>query len=152
MSLEIEILTSTMDLVGVVQQVNGADWDEQNEIELYSVDALKAYLEKQDAIFILCYLIDETGSTLAGMASGRIEQKPYDHYKWLYVDEVDTCANLRQRGVGTALMHKLLEIADDRDCEEVWLGAEASNVVATQFYESLNPTAVDEVIGYTFGL
>ena len=61
------------------------------------------------------------------MASARLEHKPYDDTRWLYIDEVDTCSNLRKRGVGTAMMKKLKAIADDLDCDEIWLGADRDN-------------------------
>ena len=89
---------------------------------------------------------------LAGMSSGRIEQKPYNFEKWLYIDEVDTCSNHRQKGVGTAMMNALLKCAKDNDCEEVWLGTESDKDVARKFYESLDPDEIDEVVGYTFEL
>ena len=47
-------------------------------------------------------------------------------------------------------MRKLIEIADENDCDEVWLGAEAENSLANSFYESLEPDSIDAVIGYTF--
>lgn len=150
MILELEILSPSDDLPSLVEQINIAQWDEENDIYEYTIDSLKSYLQRQDTIFIVCYRVDGSVSTLAGMASARIEPKPYGVYDWLYIDEVDTCSNHRQQGVGTALMRKFLEIARENNCEEVWLGAESINIVANKFYESLQPDAIDEVIGYTF--
>ena len=49
-------------------------------------------------------------------------------------------------------MKRLIEIADENECDELWLGAEADNAVANSFYRSLKPDSVDAVTGYTFEL
>ena len=140
------------DLNVLVAHINAAQWDAVNEMGTYQVDALQSYLRVKDAVFVVCYLVDSDSRVFAGMASARLEQKPYDFEKWLYIDEVDTCSNLRKQGVGTALMNKLLEIANENDCDEVWLGADAENSLANSFYRSLQPDSVDAVVGYTFEL
>jgi len=150
MTLAIETLDPEQDLTDLVRQINRAKWDEENAIEDYSVASLQAYLRKQDTVFIACYCQEDGSKTLAGMASARIEHKPYNLAKWLYVDEVDTCDDYRRRGVGSAMMKALFAIAASHACSEVWLGAEKSNLVATNFYASLQPTSVDDVVGYTF--
>lgn len=146
----VKIVTPQDDLETLVDHINAAQWDEVNEMQAYTADALRSYLELRDTVFVTCYLHNGDSCNFAGMASGRFEQKPYDFEKWLYIDEVDTCSNLRKRGAGSALMKKLLEIADDHDCDEVWLGAEAKNSLANSFYESLQPDSIDAVVGYRF--
>jgi ribosomal protein S18 acetylase RimI-like enzyme len=47
-------------------------------------------------------------------------------------------------------MQKLIEIAHERGCEEVWLGAEVENMAANALYLSLKPDTVSRVVGYTF--
>ena len=150
MNTEVRVVTAEDDLETLVDHINASQWDEVNEMQDYAVDALRSYLQVKDMVFVVCYLVDGDSRRFAGMASARLEQKPYDFEKWLYIDEVDTCSNLRKQGAGTALMNKLLEIADENDCDEVWLGAEADNSLANSFYESLQPDFIDAVIGYTF--
>ena len=70
--------------------------------------------------------------------------------RWLYVDEVDVCADQRQKGAGKAIMEKLIALAETADCEEVWLGTEADNLAANALYRSLDPDDIGEVVGYTF--
>ena len=110
----------------------------------------KPIWKNRTLFFLVCIKTDDGTGKLAGIASARIEQKAYGFSRWLYVDEVDSCKNYRQQGVGTALMRELLRIASENKCEEVWLGTESRNVIANKFYESLKPDAIDEVIGYTF--
>ena len=76
--------------------------------------------------------------------------KPYDHELWLYVDEVDVCADQRQKGAGKAIMNKLLDIAEDEECEEVWLGTEVDNVAANALYRSIDPDDIEQFVGYTW--
>ena len=152
MKPEVITVSPEDDLHVLVAHINSAQWDEVNEMGTYQVDALQSYLRVNDTVFVVCYLVDGESRVFAGMASGRLEQKPYDFEKWLYIDEVDTCSNLRKQGVGTALMNKLLEIANENDCDEVWLGADAKNPLANSFYQSLKPGFIDAVVGYTFEL
>jgi ribosomal protein S18 acetylase RimI-like enzyme len=72
--------------------------------------------------------------------------------RWLYIDEVDTAANLRLCGVDTAVMKLLLEYADKNDLAEVWLSTEVNNTPARKLYESLESDFIDQVLGYTFEL
>ena len=152
MNLEVKLVSGDDDLPNLIRQINSAQWDEENDIDEdeYAVDTMLAFLENQDTISIACFRIDGETSNLAGMASARIMLKPYNFSKWLFIDELDTCKNYRQQGVGTALMAKLLEIAKQNSCEEAWLGTDASNSVANKFYMSLPPSEVEDVVGYTF--
>ncbi|MBT5638606.1 MAG: GNAT family N-acetyltransferase, partial [Candidatus Peribacter sp.] len=107
------------DLETLAQKINSSAWDEDNKVEQYTSESLQAYLGKDDTLFVVCYLVDGDRRILGGMASARIEQKPYDFSKWLYIDEVDTCSNHRQKGIGTVVMKCLLDLAEENDCEEV---------------------------------
>jgi len=151
-SLQVKIISPNDNLTELTEQINMAAWGDENDVDDYSSESLEAYLKKEDTVFIVCYLEENGQQILAGMCSGRIEQKPYDFEKWLYIDEVDTCSDHRQKGVATAMMKALLQFAKDNDCGEVWLGTENNNLVARRFYESLNPNDIEDVIGFTFSL
>ena len=150
MILETKFLSESDDLETVVDEINKSQWGEDNEIDDYDASALRSYLQKQDTLFAVCYLSEDVGPRLAGIASARILHKPYKNIPWLYIDEVDTTANFRQRGVGTALMRRLLKFAEEKELDEVWLGTESDNFSANKLYQSLDPDAVDQVVGYTF--
>ena len=105
--IEVTRITQEDDLESLVAAINGAQWDAANEISTYAVDALHAYLGRQDTLFMACHEIDGDAATFLGMASSRVEMKPYGHELWLYVDEVDVCADQRQKGAGTALMQAI---------------------------------------------
>lgn len=137
-------------LDAIVADINQASWDEANEISTYDVDSLKAYLKREDTIFITCYEAADEGTVLLGMASSRVELKPYKKTRWLYVDEVDVCTDHRKKGAGAKMMQALLDIAQSRGCEELWLGTEVDNIAANALYQSLKPDEVLNFIGYTY--
>ena len=138
------------DLPRLVDEINSASWDDANEMCEYTVDALSEYLTRQDTLFVTCHEITERDRTLLGFASSRFEIKPYDKSRWLYVDEVDVCADQRQRGAGKAIMRKLIDVAEQSDCEELWLGTEVENLAANALYQSLDPDEVEKFVGYTY--
>lgn len=152
MTIEVHQIRIQDDLSQIVSDINGAEWDDDNEISPYEVESLEVYLQRQDTVFVVAYNIEGDSKIFLGMASGRIEIKPYGKELWLYVDEVDVCVNQRKKGAGKAIMEKLLAIADEADCEEVWLGTEVDNDPANALYRSLDPDDVGEVVGYTYEL
>lgn len=152
MNLIARFLAESDDLEAIVADINAAQWDDSNEMVDYEVESLSYYLNQVDTLFVVCYIDEGAGPVLAGIASARLQHKPYEKMRWLYIDEVDTAADLRKRGVGTAIMKLLLEYAENNDLDEVWLGTEVENTPARKLYESLNPTFIDDVIGFTFEL
>lgn len=148
--IEVSIVTLADNLTQLVDEINQASWDDANEMATYEVAPLSAYLERQDTLFVVCHEVAEGRKTLLGVASGRFEPKPYGNERWLYVDEVDVCANQRQRGAGKAIMRKLIALAEEAGCEEVWLATEDDNHAANALYRSLDPDDIGKVVGYTF--
>jgi len=148
--IDVNIITPSDDLSKIVHEINHASWDSANEMSVYDVESLSTYLEREDTLFITCHNISSDPPTLLGIASSRIEIKPYGKELWLYVDEVDVCSDQRRKGAGKAMMQKLIEIANEKGCEEVWLGAEVENMAANALYRSLKPATVSRVVGYTF--
>ena len=102
--IAVSVVTLVDNLQPLVDEINRAAWDHANEMSEYDVVALSAYLERQDMVFVACHDVTDDGRTLLGMASARVELKPYGNERWLYVDEVDVCADQRRRGAGKAIM------------------------------------------------
>ena len=138
------------DLTQLVNEINNASWDMSNEISEYDAESLFAYLERQDTLFVTCHNVCPEKTCLLGMASARFEMKPYKKEFWLYVDEVDVCADKRRKGVGKTIMNHLIELAFKKGCEEVWLGTELENIPANALYKSLNPDDITQVVGYSY--
>lgn len=100
MALKVEEITLEDDLDSRVAEINNSYWDEANEISEYDVGSLKAYLKRKDTIFLACHEGADEGAVLLGIASSRIEMKPYGKELWHSVDEVDVCADQRRGGPG----------------------------------------------------
>ena len=145
--MEIAVVSTSDNLSAIVDEINSAVWDEANALPKFDEASLRAYLTRQDTIFLTCHGSD---GALTGIASSRIEMKPYNQELWLYVDEVDVCVDQRQKGAGKAIMKRLLDIAEENGCEELWLGTEVDNHPANALYRSLDPDDVSQVIGYTY--
>jgi ribosomal protein S18 acetylase RimI-like enzyme len=146
----VTLITIDDDLLQLVDEINQASWDNTNDMSVFDVDALTAYINHQDTLFVACHDITEVGRTFMGMDSARLEIKPYHGARWLYVDEVDVCSDQRQKGAGKAIMRKLIEFANEAGCEEVWLAAESDNHAANALYRSLEPGEVAQIVGYTY--
>lgn len=148
--MKARIIDLNDDLPRLVDEINNASWDESNEMSQYDVESLRAYLRRQDTVLVACYEDAATGGAFVGMASSRIEIKPYGKETWLYVDEVDVCTDQRRKGAAKLIMQTLMEIAGNHGCEELWLAAETDNDPANALYRSLNPDEVSKVIGYAY--
>ncbi len=148
--ITVSLITATDDLQALVDEINAATWDTANDVSKYDLDSLNTYLAHQDTVFVAAHETIGSERSFLGMASARVEIKPYDKERWLYVDEVDVCVDHRKKGAGKAMMRKLLELADSADCEELWLGTEVDNDAANALYKSLDPHDVAQVVGYTF--
>jgi ribosomal protein S18 acetylase RimI-like enzyme len=149
---QITFIRPSDDLRRLVAEINAAEWDEANEMGAYEEGALEHYLDQQDNILVVCHEAVEGGRRLLGVASARLQVKPYGRERWLYVDEVDVCSDQRCRGVGKALMQALMQAAEAAGCGELWLGAEVGNDAANALYRSLGPEDVAAVTGYTYAL
>lgn len=147
--MQVKTVSVGNDLEAISRDINNARWDEQNEMDEdgFNKEDIRAYLEQKGTIFLVCY----DNGLFAGVASARILLKPYGN-SWLYLDEIDVPVNMRKKGAGSLMMKELLDIARENGCEEVWVGTEKDNQVAQFFYESLQPTEVEEFVGYTYKL
>lgn len=146
----VSVVAKDDNLRQLVNEINSALWDNDNEMSEYDAEALSEYLNHQDTVFLACHEVVDGDRTLLGIASSRLEIKPYGQKRWLYVDEVDVCADRRCKGAGKAMMKKLLDIAEKAECEEVWLGTEPNNRAANALYRSLDPDDVAQFVGYTY--
>lgn len=152
MIIDAKVVRSGDELTRLVDRINNSEWDEEDDPEEYTVEALQAYIDTPDTVFITCQTTNNGEYELLGIASGRVEVKPHKNFKWLYVDEVDVCCNHRKKGAGTVLMNALVAFCKENDCEELWLAAGTKNIIANKFYESLKPDDIAPCIGYTFEL
>ncbi|MEO0441715.1 MAG: GNAT family N-acetyltransferase [Pseudomonadota bacterium] len=89
-------------------------------------------------------------AVLDGMVIGKstaIVHKRPDKPDELYLDEIDVIPEYRRRGIAKKILDHMLKLADERDCEECWLGTEKDNIAARKLYES-NGAKAEEIILY----
>lgn len=82
-----------------------------------------------------------------GKCTAMVHKRP-DKDDELYIDEIDVIGNLRRNGIAKQILGKMLKLADERGCEECWLGTEHDNLAARKLYESNGARAEDFVLYY----
>ena len=145
--IEIKQITENDDLVMIVEEISAAKWANDSQIDSgdYTVETLSKFINNYDSIFLIAYLEER----FSGMASAMVLDKPNGDI-WLYIDEIDVCENMHRKGVATEMMKQLFLLANDYECDEVWLGSEIENFAANELYKSLNPIEIQEFLGYTY--
>lgn len=131
----------------LIADIKQATWSKTSDIDPsdYTTAHITKSLQQHNHIFCVAYHEGQ----FAGMASAFVLAKP-DGDNWLYVNEMDVSVEKQQKGVGTELMKFLFEEAIRLSCIEVWLGTEKDNTAANALYNSLQPTDVEEFVGYNY--
>ncbi len=81
-----------------------------------------------------------------GKSTAIVHKRP-DKPDELYLDEIDVIPEYRRRGIAKKILGHMLILADERDCEECWLGTEKDNIAARKLYES-NGAKAEEILLY----
>ncbi len=145
MNVEIRRIESSDNLTEVAASIIGKNWSKDNELNDFDESALRQVVENPETILLIAYANEKP----VGMVRAVKVLRP-DGEHWLLVDELDTHPDYRQQGIATKLMKKIFDYAKEWKLDEVWLGTETDNQPANELYKSLNPTEIEETIGYTF--
>jgi aminoglycoside 3-N-acetyltransferase I len=94
------------------------------------------FLAQPNHHLLLAY--DTTGRPV-GMISG-VETTHPDKGTEMFIYELGVVPAARRRGVATALVRSLAEIARDRGCYGMWVGTEADNEAAQGTYRKAGAT------------
>lgn len=87
------------------------------------------------------------GKKVIGMASGNVMLHP-DKQPAFFVNEVGVNEDMQQRGIGTALSQRLLDVARARGCQGIWLATEVDNLEARALYRKLKARETDGIVVY----
>jgi len=79
------------------------------------------------------------GERAVGMISG-VETTHPDKGTEMFVYELEVSPEARLRGVGTALVRALAEVARERGCYGMWVGTEPDNAAALATYRRAGAT------------
>ena len=94
--------------------------------------------------------IDE--GVVVGMASGVHYVHP-DKPAQLFINEVGVSSSYRARGIGRALVERLVRLAEELGCTEAWVLTDRDNEAACRMYEAAGAGAPpDDCVMYTFRL
>lgn len=89
------------------------------------------------------------GGEVIGFASGTVLMHP-DKPNGFFINEVSTAAPFRRQGIATRLMHRLIDLARDRGCVEIWLATEGDNAPARGLYRKLAGDETEDIVMYAF--
>lgn len=87
------------------------------------------------------------GTRVVGMASGTILLHP-DKLPAFFIAEVGVSEDMRNRGIGTALVQNLLAIARSRGCQGIWVATESDNGAARALYAKAGARKTDGIVVY----
>lgn len=82
-----------------------------------------------------------------GKCTAMVHKRP-DKDDELYLDEIDVIPEFRRQGIAKKILDHVLELAEERDCEECWLGTENDNIAARMLYESNGAKAEEFILYY----
>ncbi len=145
--MSIKRINNNDDLVKVTKDLNAVAWDKANDIKGYDERYVTEFVASKDNVLLVAYV----GDKVAGVCLASKNYAPYkDNESWLYIDEVDVSPDFRRQGIGHQMMEKLFEIGRAMGLEEAWVGTEQDNEAANHLYKSLNPSEIEDCIGYTY--
>lgn len=136
------LAASDADLADIAAQLNAAD---SEVAENFTAASLRRFLSDPSRF----YLIATLDGQLAYATHGYVYPHPAGPV-YVYVDEVDTVAAYRRRGVAKAMMAECLAIGRAVGADEVWLGADDGNDPARLLYEGLEPSTIEPGRIYTW--
>lgn len=96
-------------------------------------DRLAAYLAEPGHIMLVAL----SGGIVVGQCAAVLHRHP-DKVTELYLDEVGVTPALQRKGIGRALVERMLAIGRELGCGEAWVGTEPDNLPARGLYESLD--------------
>ena len=73
---------------------------------------------------------------VVGFASGTVLMHP-DKRRGFFVNEVSVHEDLRRQGIGRRLMTRIMDVARDRACGDIWVATEGDNAPARALYRAL---------------
>ncbi|MCV6594283.1 MAG: GNAT family N-acetyltransferase [Silicimonas sp.] len=90
-----------------------------------------------------------SGGEVVGMATGTVLMHP-DKPFGFFINEVGVAEDFRRQGIGTRLLTRLIDLARDRGCEEIWLATEGDNIAARALYRKFDTEETEGIVMYAF--
>ena len=135
--------SSDPDLDTLAAELNAADWEAS--VKDFSKADFENFLASPDRFYLIAYVDGQ----VAGAVHGYKLLHPTG-VKYMYIDEVDTMANMRRRGIARTMMESVLELAGEWGCDQAWLGTEHDNEAANSLYLGLKPFEIENGPIYSY--
>ena len=114
------------------------------------IDATQLAAFVADPQHLMILAVEE--ETVVGMLSA-VEYLHPDKAPQIWINEVGVTPACRRRGIGRALVGRMLEVARARGCTGAWLGTESDNVAAQRCYQGVpNGKAPEDFLLYEWRL
>ena len=88
---------------------------------------------------------------VVGFAFGTVMMRP-DKPTAFYLDEVGVHEDYRRQGIARRMVTRIRDLARDRGCETLWLGAEGDDEAANALYRALGGRETSGVSIYSWDL
>ena len=95
-------------------------------------DRLAAYLAAPGHIMLVAI----SSGIVVGQCAAIVHRHP-DKVTELYIDEVGVTPAFQRKGIGRAMVERMLAIGKELGCGEAWVGTEPDNLPARGLYERL---------------
>ena len=115
------------DDVGVLDRVRPGTFDND-------VDPVEAWAFLATGVNVLVVALSQ--GEVVGFASGTVLMHP-DKRRGFFVNEVSVHEDLRRQGIGRRLMTRIMDVARDRACGDIWVATEGDNAPARALYRAL---------------
>ena len=86
---------------------------------------------------------------VVGFASGTVLMHP-DKPTGFFVNEVGVCEDMQRQGIASRLLERIIDLARERGCEEIWLATEGDNDPARGLYRKLGAEETEDIVMYDF--
>ncbi|MCE6994268.1 GNAT family N-acetyltransferase [Saccharothrix sp. S26] len=109
-------------------------------------DATRAFLADDRHHLLIAYV----DGTPAGFVSG-VETIHPDKGVEMFLYELGVDEGFQRRGIGSALVARLIELAGDRGCTGVWTGTEKDNAAALATYRRAEAELDFDTVAVSWG-
>ena len=123
----LEIIRLSPDNAGLLDRIAEDVFDEP-----VRPDRLAAYLADPGHVM----LVAVSDGIVIGQCAAIVHRHP-DKVTELYIDEVGVTPAFRRKGIGRAMVERMLAIGKELGCGEAWVGTEPDNLPARGLYERL---------------
>ena len=111
----------------------------------WNLENAKVFVKNPNNIFLLAYVDDQFAGMITAYRLERMDSKKAE----MFFYEIGVVHNYRRKGVGRALVSKLIELSREMGIHEIFVLTSKSNIPARRLYESTGgkaSSAADDIL------